>query len=86
MNDYLGSVTDIDNVLSQQGSSNNPTTLPLEGHLMELGLARDRNYAYMRFWKILKDHGDYNPNVNKVALKVCDYFDLKTVGINVIFL
>ncbi|KAF7636513.1 hypothetical protein Mgra_00004103 [Meloidogyne graminicola] len=65
VNEYLGKVDDPDNLVKPQ---QNGQFCP-SGYLVELCLSRSRE-DNSRFWKILKNHGEYNKNVNIVALKL----------------
>uniref|UniRef100_A0A915M1D1 Uncharacterized protein n=2 Tax=Meloidogyne incognita group TaxID=654580 RepID=A0A915M1D1_MELJA len=68
-NEYLGKIYDLDNLMKPQQNGQFCSS----GYLVELCLARSREDKNLRFWKILKNHGEYNKTVNCVALKLSHF-------------
>ncbi|KAL7074274.1 hypothetical protein ACQ4LE_006453 [Meloidogyne hapla] len=67
-NEYLGKIYDLDNLMRPQQNGQFCSS----GYLVELCLSRSREDG-LRFWKILKNHGEYNKTVNCVALKLSHF-------------
>ncbi|CAK5076328.1 unnamed protein product [Meloidogyne enterolobii] len=68
-NEYLGKIYDLDNLMRPQQNGQFCSS----GYLVELCFSRSGEDKSLRFWKILKNHGEYNKTVNCVALKLSHF-------------
>lgn len=66
-NDYLGKIEDPTNCIKLEQNN------LVHQYLVEISFSRRSKYEQdSRYWKILKNHGEYTKCVHMVALKVYD--------------